>query len=109
MFLAVVLLLLMDTAPLPALTAGRSSLLFALDSGAALWVLFVILPPVPIMLLPSGLPGALVPAEVLEVAAKGLVAFFMLGSKFLIHLQRNLALLELGELPRVYPNESKLT
>lgn len=42
------------------------------------------------MLLPSGLPGALVPAEVLEVAAVGLVAFFMLGSKFLIHLQRNL-------------------
>lgn len=42
------------------------------------------------MLLPSDLPGALVPAEVLEVAAVGLVAFFMLGSKFLIHLQRNL-------------------
>jgi len=42
------------------------------------------------MLLPSGLPGALVPAEDLEVAAVGLVAFFILGSKFLIHLQRNL-------------------
>lgn len=42
------------------------------------------------MLLPSGLPGALVAAEVLEVAAVVLVAFFMLGSRFLIHLQRNL-------------------
>lgn len=45
----------------------------------------------PILLLPSGLPGALVPAEVLEVAAVGLVAFFMLGSRFLIHLHRNLS------------------
>ncbi len=62
-----------------------------LDSGAELWVLFVILPPVPILLLPSGLPGALVPADVLQVAAVGLVAFFMLGSRFLIHLQRNLS------------------
>lgn len=58
------------------------------------------------MLLPSDLLGALVPAEVLEVAAVGLVAFFMLGSKFLIHLQRNLVLLR--ELPKMYGNQRKL-
>lgn len=61
-----------------------------LDTRAEFWFLAVLFPPVPIVPLGSGFPGGLVAVEVLLEAPAGLLAFFILGSKFLIHLQRNL-------------------
>lgn len=52
----------------------------------------VLFPPVPIVPLGSGLPRGLVAEVVLFEAPVGLLAFFILGSKFLIHLWRNLQL-----------------
>lgn len=61
-----------------------------LDRWAEFWFLAVLFPPVPIVPLGSVLPRGLVAAMVLLEAPVGLLAFFILGSKFLIHLRRNL-------------------
>lgn len=61
-----------------------------LDRRAEFWFLLVLFPPVPIVPLGSGLPRGLVAVVVLLEAPVGLLAFFILGSKFLIHLWRNL-------------------
>lgn len=65
-----------------------------LDSGAVAEVLAVFLPAVPMVVVaPSGLTFSTVWALVtvaLETPATGLVAFLILGSRFLGHLQRSL-------------------
>lgn len=61
-----------------------------LDRMAEFWFLVVLFPPVPIVPLGSGLPRGLVAAMVLLEAPVGLLAFFILGSEFLIHLRCNL-------------------
>lgn len=64
---------------------------------AEFWFLVVLFPPVPILPLGSTLLMGLGAAVVLLEAPVGLLAFFILGSKFLIHLWRNLKIQKTDE------------